>query len=155
MKNEDLQVFCVREYKKSCGGIVQVTFYVPYREDENTYCPFRIVGLSEEADKLYKPFGFDSIDAFLFATMSLRNVLEPQRENISHDALEKLDVGIPRSLPTCFGVEFHDVLCELVEIAYEKASGLPMAQELFGEEFAEKARGNLRVLLQKFQDIDL
>jgi hypothetical protein len=107
------RVVATRIYKTHGGTDVTATIYEPVmtRPDE-WECPFRISGLPKEIDDC--SHGVDGMQALHIAFEGLRFHLEASGEVLTFFDGEAGDLGLPRSIPSSFGVEVEKHLTAML-----------------------------------------
>jgi len=79
--------------------------------DDEWVCSFQIEGLKDS--KVRRARGMDGLQALTIASMAVRSSLD-RLKTIKVDR-EPYQAVFPRYLPFCYGVEFHQKLCEMVD----------------------------------------
>lgn len=83
-------------------------------------CPYQIVGLGKSQPKV--AYGLDGLQALLMAVEALRVRIEKSAKRLTWEGGEDGDNGLPRVIPTFFGLSFAEKLSELIDREVERFS---------------------------------
>jgi hypothetical protein len=113
-KIDSPRVVARRTLRTEGGKEVEVTISEPVRARPDEWeCEFRISGLAREI--VARAPGVDSVQALLLAFEGVRAHLAREGERLTWAGGEPGDFGIPRSIPSAFGLEVEKRLAQLVD----------------------------------------
>jgi hypothetical protein len=88
--------------------------------EEEWVCQFQITGVG--ASRIHGALGLDGLQALLNAIEGLRAVLEKTGRRFSWTGGEEGDSGLPRFVPTLFGVQFTERINRIIDREIERFS---------------------------------
>ena len=100
---------------------VQIRLGMPRPSPKGDWeCPYQIVGLGRSRPQL--AYGLDGIQALLMALEALRVTIEESGKRLTWQGGESGDNGLPRVVPTFFGLSFAHRVSKLIDQEIERFS---------------------------------
>jgi len=101
-------------------------------------CPYQIVGLGKSRFRV--AYGLDGIQALLMAIEALRVTIEESGKRVTWNGGEDGDNGLPRVVPTFFGLSFAQRISRLIDQEVERFSRGQARKRETGEGVRRRAR---------------